>query len=256
MKRTIILCFFALLRITATYAQTSQFEHIDSRVVLRLQEGTCQKRDDGTFIFIPIPPSNPGVPKSPGNIIAIGVTVNTIFTYGQLGGYTLYIIRADEVLYKTRISNGEEEISLPVELVGECLLFFVDEEKGACFFGEVRNGTFANINPDILAPQTISTTYVIDWDTMLFNHTNITDGGTLVIKNMVACHANVIITIEGSGRLIIDGGTLSNAHIILKDNAFLGIYNGGVLVLNKDYNFSMPIGTTLDIRLNGSMNKR
>lgn len=254
MKRVILLLLLTLISVISSYAQVGYFKNNSTtRIVLRLQQGTCQKRDNGSYIFIPIPPAKPGVPKTPAMHLVISVNIRSLYTYGLLDGYTLYIICEGKIIHQTLISTAEPEIFLPVDLLGNCLLFFVDEKNDACYFGEILNGTFQVINPDSLPVSTIENQQLIDWNTILYNHAVVTDGGELTINSFVVGYPNVGLTIKGSGKLIIDGGTLNNVGIKLQDNASLIIRNGGSVILNKLNNFSSPPGTSILFENGGSI---
>ena len=53
------------------------------------------------------------------------------------------------------------------------------------------------------------------------------------------------VIVDAGGKLIIDGGRLSNVDIILKAGATLIIINGGVIECQDD--FIAPVGAIVDI---------
>ena len=51
--------------------------------------------------------------------------------------------------------------------------------------------------------------------------------------------------VEPGGKLIIDGGTLSNVELVLKPGAFFQIINNGIME-NRN-GFIVPIGAIVDV---------
>lgn len=238
MKRILLLLIFFIGNIGIGMAQDGIVGGTSLNALMRLQRGICQKSDDGVLIFIPIPPSKPGVPKTPEVPLVIGYDANTIYTFGQLGEYILYIIRDNETLYKTEVPVTEDIIKLPVELYDDCLLFFVSEKNEQCYYGEVRKGLLYDIHPDEREEYVLSFPYCVYDNTLLFNHVRIADGGILTIKGYLLCHSNTALTIENGGELIVDGGTLSNVRIIMDEGGRITLRNKGTIFMRS--------GITLD----------
>lgn len=53
------------------------------------------------------------------------------------------------------------------------------------------------------------------------------------------------ITVENGGKLIIDGGVITNADIQLQSGSQLQLLNGGVVVVRTDSDFYAPIGSVV-----------
>ena len=51
--------------------------------------------------------------------------------------------------------------------------------------------------------------------------------------------------VESGGKLIIDGGTLSNVDLVLKTGVSLQIVNGGILDTRNG--FEAPVGVCVDV---------
>lgn len=54
------------------------------------------------------------------------------------------------------------------------------------------------------------------------------------------------ITVENGGRLIVDGGVITNADIQLQNGSQLQLLNGGVVVVRTDSDFYAPIGSVVN----------
>ena len=50
---------------------------------------------------------------------------------------------------------------------------------------------------------------------------------------------------DGNGKLVIDGGKLSNAELVLKPGASLQIVNGGIIETRSG--FVAPLGVSVEI---------
>lgn len=87
-------------------------------------------------------------------------------------------------------------------------------------------------------------------DEQLYCNIYITSSGQLTIQGDIEMVGNNRLIVESGGNLIIDGGTISNADIVLKPGASLRIINGGIIETRNG--FEAPIGTTVDV-LNGKI---
>ena len=56
---------------------------------------------------------------------------------------------------------------------------------------------------------------------------------------------NSRVIVESGGKLIIDGGTLSNVDLLLRTGASLQIINGGIIETRNG--FEAPVGTLVNI---------
>lgn len=76
--------------------------------------------------------------KSPARPHYVGLNGHTLYTYGQFGGYTLYIINdANAVVYTTEVWADEQTVALPEWLTGTYTLVFADDD-GGCYYGEIE----------------------------------------------------------------------------------------------------------------------
>ena len=96
----------------------------------------------------------------------------------------------------------------------------------------------------------IPTTETMATDEQLYCNIRITSTGHLTIQSDIELIGNSRMIVENGGVLIIDGGTMSNADIVLKPGASLRIINGGIIETRNG--FEAPIGTTVDV-LNGKI---
>ena len=73
----------------------------------------------------------------------------------------------------------------------------------------------------------------------------ITGSGKLFVTGNVELRDNCRIIVESGGKLIIEGGRLSNVDLVLKPGAKLEITDGGILDIRTD--FEAPEGATVFI---------
>jgi hypothetical protein len=79
----------------------------------------------------------------------------------------------------------------------------------------------------------------------LYSNIRILSTGQLTIQSDIELMGNSKVIVEAGGKLIIDGGTLSNIDIDLKVGATLRIINGGVMESRKG--FKAPVGAKVEI---------
>ena len=65
------------------------------------------------------------------------------------------------------------------------------------------------------------------------------------IQGDIELMGNSRVKVETGGKLIIDGGTLSNVNLVLKTGAYLQIINDGVLETRNGFN--APVGAIVNI---------
>lgn len=87
-------------------------------------------------------------------------------------------------------------------------------------------------------------------DEQLYCNIRITSTGQLTIQSDVELMGNSKVIVESGGKLIIDGGTLSNVDVVLKTGATLRIINGGIIEIRNE--FSAQLGATVEI-VNGQI---
>ena len=88
---------------------------------------------------------------------------------------------------------------------------------------------------------TDSTTYWTITENLLISNT-----GKLTITSDVSMEYNVHLVVEAGGKLVIDGGRLSNVDLILRPGAILQIKNEGILETRNG--FKAPKGAIVDIK--------
>ena len=94
----------------------------------------------------------------------------------------------------------------------------------------------------LIVPNTV--TYSIDQQ--VYSNIRVTSTGQLNIQADVELMDNTRVIVETGGKLIVDGGTLSNVDLELKAGSFLQIINGGVI--NSRNGFKAPVGALVDIQ--------
>ena len=77
-------------------------------------------------------------------------------------------------------------------------------------------------------------------------HIKIIDEAYVTISSHLFCCKGVSITIEKDCRLIISGGLLENVILKPQPGSKIIITNGGRIKHNKDVNFQIPLGVTLE----------
>lgn len=80
----------------------------------------------------------------------------------------------------------------------------------------------------------------------LYSNIRITNSGQLTVQSEVEMMGNSRLIVESGGKLIINGGTLSNVNLVLKPGATLRIINGGIL--DSRNAFEAPTGAIVDIQ--------
>ena len=101
---------------------------------------------------------------------------------------------------------------------------------------------------------TLTNDYTINSsNVMLYDSFIIPNGRTLTITGSTMCMGNNTITVQNGGSLIIDGGVLANAAIILSSNSTVRVENGGIIYIRPGCDFSAPLGCVVEIE-EGSIN--
>ena len=124
-----------------TSAQSDNGEVNDSTSVI-LQPGAWEPGQTGDQVpggvgyDDPIP-QQPSGPLSVTRPLFVGLSGHTLYTFGQFDGYTLYIIREEEVVYAEEVSDEQPVITLPLVLTGTYTLVFADGD-GRCYYAEIE----------------------------------------------------------------------------------------------------------------------
>ena len=84
-------------------------------------------------------------------------------------------------------------------------------------------------------------------NTVISSDTVIMPGATLTITGTVTLDTNVNLTVRPSGTLIIDGGTLQNAYLLLNSGCHVYVNNGGQIVMRSGRPFNYPKGSDIHI---------
>lgn len=86
----------------------------------------------------------------------------------------------------------------------------------------------------------------------LYQHVVICENASLTITDTTTFYRGCTMTIKGKGRLVVDGGTLSEIILRPVASSFITIKNEGVVTLNKEEDFVLPLGSELEIS-NGTL---
>ena len=92
----------------------------------------------------------------------------------------------------------------------------------------------------------IPSTRVMNAHQRLYSNIRITSNGRLTILCDIMMMGNSRVVIERGGELIVDGGALTNAQIVLKPGAALRILNDGIVETKNGFN--APVGSIIDIK--------
>lgn len=91
----------------------------------------------------------------------------------------------------------------------------------------------------------ISSSVTLNMIQQLYSNIRIRSTGQLIIQSDIELEGSSSVIVEAGGRLIIDGGKLSNAEIVLKPGAFLSIVNNGVIETRNV--FEATVGAIVEI---------
>lgn len=110
-------------------------------------------------------------------------------------------------------------------------------------------------NLQVLTPSTVTINTVVTYNgsSALPSHIEIVGNGTLILTGLSTMGDNDTITIFANGTLIIDGGTLQNAHLDLRPGCHLIIRHNGSTNMPIGSAFEAPQGVLVDVEY-GSIN--
>ena len=91
----------------------------------------------------------------------------------------------------------------------------------------------------------IPTEMVMTANEQLYSNVHIKNTGQLTIQGDIELMGNSRVIVEMGGKLIVDGGTMSNVDLVLKAGASLRIINGGILETRNG--FYAPVGSSVEI---------
>lgn len=117
----------------------------------------------------------------------------------------------------------------------------------------MESGAYGNLQ--VLTPSTVTINTVVTYNgsSALPSHIEIVGNGTLILTGLSTMGDNDIITIFANGTLIIDGGTLQNAHLDLRPGCHLIIRHNGSINMPIGSAFEAPQGVLVDVEY-GSIN--
>ena len=79
----------------------------------------------------------------------------------------------------------------------------------------------------------------------IYGNIHITETGQLTITSNIESSGVCPFIVDAGGKLIVDGGKLSNVNLELKPGATLRILNGGVIETRNG--FTAPVGAKVEI---------
>ena len=87
--------------------------------------------------------------------------------------------------------------------------------------------------------------FILTRNEYIYGNILITETGQLTITGNIESSGVCPLLVEAGGKLIIDGGKLSNVNLELKPGATLRILNGGIIETQNG--FTAPVGVVVDI---------
>lgn len=132
----------------------------------------------------------------------------------------------------------------------DCPLWIPDVEDGDDSDSEVAEmDAYGHLHPISTRPSwTLSSDYTYGTgNSVLAGDIVVPNGCTLTIAGGLMCTGTTTITVEAGGNLIIDGGVLANANLILSSSSRVRIKNDGTVYMRKDHDFSAPLGCVVEI---------
>lgn len=107
-------------------------------------------------------------------------------------------------------------------------------------------GELMNLNPSGVPVLNITGNTIYTTRQSKYSNIIISNGATLTVKNILNLFGRVTVTVQSGGRLIIDGGVVTNVAINLAQGSQLKITNGGKLVMRTNTSFEAPIGAVVE----------
>lgn len=123
-----------------------------------------------------------------------------------------------------------------------------DPQKGKlCLESPHVIGEVETITPNGISTLTINSNTTYTTRQYKRTHIVIPSNKTLTIKNILNMFGRPTITVQSGGRLIVDGGVITNVYIDLAPGAKLELKNGGKIIMRTNTNFIAPVGALIDI---------
>ncbi|UKK47798.1 C1 family peptidase [Prevotella sp. E9-3] len=107
-------------------------------------------------------------------------------------------------------------------------------------------GVLESLNPNQSPALIINGTQTYTTQQSQYSHINIKPNATLIVRNVLNMFGRTTITVENGGKLIIDGGVITNAYIQLQSGSQLQLLNGGIIVIRTNSVFSTPVGSVVN----------
>lgn len=108
-------------------------------------------------------------------------------------------------------------------------------------------GNLETLTPDNYLPLQITGNTIYDTPQSVYTNVRINNSAIMTIQNVLNLFGRVIINIESGGELVIDGGVITNADIVMAVGGKLTIKNNGKLVMRTNTNFEVPLGAVVEI---------
>lgn len=122
-----------------------------------------------------------------------------------------------------------------------------DNNHSACI--EEQSGQAAQLyesnSDNAESTMVISTAVVWNSNQQIYDDIIIANGGQLTIQGNTQMMGSNIMTVQSGGKLIVDGGNLSNVDLTLNSGSSLEMINGGILESRSG--FSAPVGASVVI---------
>lgn len=132
--------------------------------------------------------------------------------------------------------------------IAEWLPQYPDADDGDSSIGKfLLDGSQEQLNPNTSQILSITGTISLDMQMACYKNIRILFGSTYTVCAPLNMLGNVSIYIKSGGNLIVDGGTITNANIIMEPNAKLLIKNGGIILMKSGTDFIAPTGSIVDI---------
>lgn len=115
-------------------------------------------------------------------------------------------------------------------------------------YGPVYDLGLLRLSPDLYDTIVYDETTLWNNEDYVWQHIKIADGGELEIAHDVTMYKDATITVESGGLLLISGGYLYQANIIVQEGGTLRINEGGMLKIKDNDALIVETGGILDIQ--------
>ena len=108
-------------------------------------------------------------------------------------------------------------------------------------------GFIEHLNPDSLPALVIENDSVFSTRQNLYSNIRILQNATMSVESVLNMFGNSTITIENGGKLVINGGVVTNTYIDMKVGSELLLENDGMVVCRTNSVFHAPFGSILNV---------